>query len=299
MQSINRILVPLSVIFLGVVSAQDPKPPTVQQLIFSIAIAPVEGAAETEIEFSDIDLAQASTAEQLAGARTKSVRTKEKIYREYLAPEIKFFRLRSIHITGVRGAYSVTRPVADFMRKAFREPKLPIVQQGQTEYLLGSRIELPIQPNLVTKYKLNDGEFLEYREPLVFDKPATYKMQVNIENQQQDVVFTKNYVFKVELNPPTTRAVISDPVHSRDGILLGKESSLVFLAEDNESGVAQTFYRIIPLAKDVDAIPFSVYGARLKYSDVAPSGSLAILQYYSVDKAGNKEAIKTELLRSE
>jgi len=299
MKLLIRIIVLMLLALYSIVNSQDQKPATVQQLIFSIAITPAEGAAETEIEFSDIDLAQASTAEQLAGARTQSVRTKEKFYREYLAPEIKYFRLRSIHKTGVRGAYSVTRPVADFMRKAFREPKLPIVQQGQTEYLLGSRIELPIQPNLVTKYKLNDGEFLEYREPLVFDKPATYRMQVNIENQQQEVVFTKNYLFKVELNPPKTRAVISDPVHSRDGILLGKDSSLVFLAEDSESGVAQTFYRIIALAKDVAAVPFSAYGARIKHSDVAPNGSLAVLQYYSVDKAGNKEAIKTELLRSE
>ncbi len=273
-----------------------PKPPAIQGKIFSLAINPPADAALTEIEFSDIDLSTATDAAKISGARVKTVRTKEKSFRENLAPEIKFFRVRSIHKTGVAGAYSKTFAVADYLKKAYREPTIPVVQQGQTEYLLGSRIELPTQPNLVTKYKIGEGEFLEYREPLVFDKPDTYKMQVNLENADKQVVYSKNFVFKVELNPPVTRAVIVDPVHSKRGVNLGKDSSLVFLVDDAESGMAKIFYRIVPLGKDANAVPFAEYGKRLTYADISANGAASLVQFYAIDKAGNKEEVKTEML---
>ncbi|MBN8222548.1 MAG: hypothetical protein J0L53_16650 [Spirochaetes bacterium] len=277
-------------------NSADSKPAAVQSKIFSLAINPPADAALTEIEFSDIDLSTATDAAKISGARVKTVRTKEKVFREYLAPEIQFFRVRSIHKTGVAGAYSKTYSIKGYLKKPYREPTIPVVQQGQTEYLLGSRIELPTQPNLVTKYKLGDGEFVEYREPLVFDKPDTYKMQVNLENADKQVVYTKNFVFKVELNPPKTRAVIVDPVHSKRGVSLGKDSSLVFLVDDAESGMAKIFYRVVPLGKDANSVQFAEYGKRLTYADISANGAASLVQFYAIDKAGNKEEVKTEML---
>lgn len=275
------------------------KPAVAEQKIFSLSINPPADAAFTEIEFSDINLSKATDADKISGARVKTVRTKEKIFREYLAPEIQFFRVRSIHKTGVAGPYSKTVSISEYMRKAYREPKIPVVQQGQTEYLLGSRIELPVQPNLVTKYKIGEGEFIEYREPLVFDKPDTYKMEVQLENAQKQVVYKKNFVFKVELNPPKTRAVIVNPIQAKRGITVGKDSAIVFLVEDAESGMAKIFYRIIPLGKDANAIPFNEYGNRLSHTDIAAAGDTSLLQYYAIDKAGNKEEVKSEMIFAE
>ncbi len=275
------------------------KPAVAEQKIFSLSINPPADAAFTEIEFSDINLSTATDADKITGARVKTVRTKEKVFREYLAPEIQFFRVRSIHKTGVAGPYSKTVSVKDYMRKAYREPKIPVVQQGQTEYLLGSRIELPVQPNLVTKYRLGEGEFLEYREPLVFDKPDTYKMEVQLENADKQVVYKKNFVFKVELNPPKTRAVIVNPVQSKRGISVGKDSAVVFLVEDAESGMAKIFYRIVPIGKDANAISFNEYINRLNHADIAAAGDTSLLEYYSIDKAGNKEEVKSEIIFAE
>lgn len=269
---------------------------SVAQKIFSLAINPPADAAFTEIEFSDIDLSAAKDAEKISGARVKTVRTNEKIFRQFLAPEIQFFRVRSIHKTGVAGAYSPTYSITAYLKKPYKEPAIPVVQSGQTEYLLGSRIELPQQPNLVTKYKLGDGEFVEYREPLVFDKPDTYKMQVNLENSEKQVVFTKNYVFKVELNPPKTSLIIDEPVHSKRGITIGKSSSVVFFVDDQESGTAKIFYRIVALGKDLESAKFLEYAKRLTHADFAPQGPTVLIQFYSVDNAGNKEQIKTEVL---
>jgi len=296
------LLIPTTVfVFSHLLNAQgEPtKPSPKNQKVFSLNINAPADAIATDIEFSDIDLAKATDVEKIGGARVKVVRTKEKVFREALGPEVQFFRVRSIHKTGVAGAYSRSYSVKDYLRKAYREPKLPLVQEGQTEYLLGSRIELPVQPNLVTKYKIGEGEFIEYREPLVFDKPDTYKMQVNLENSANEVVFTKNYVFKVELNPPRTRVVISEPLHSKRGITIGKNSSVVFLVDDAESGRAKTFYRVVTFGKDMNALPFIEYGKRLTYSDLQGVGGMGVLQFYSLDKAGNKEEIKTEIFYTE
>lgn len=293
------VVVFLSFASVAMAQKESAKPAARESKVFSLNINPPADAAFTEIEFSDIDLSQATDAEKIGGARVKVVRTKEKVFRESLAPEIQFFRVRSIHKTGVAGAYSRSYAVKDYLRKAYREPKLPLVQEGQTEYLLGSRIELPVQPNLVTKYKIGEGEFIEYREPLVFDKPDTYKMQVNLENAANEVVFTKNYVFKVELNPPKTRLVITDPVHTKRGISIGKMSSVVFLVDDAESGRAKTYYRIVTFGKDMNALPFVEYGKRLTHAELKGIGDMGVMQYYSIDKAGNKEEIKTEIFHTE
>lgn len=296
-----RIYSVLGLLALSTTYAADieTKPAPSAQKIFSLSIHPPADAVFTEIEFSDINLSTATDADKITGARVKTIRTKEKIFREYLAPEIQFFRVRSIHKTGVAGAYSKTLPVKDYLRKAYREPRIPVVQQGQTEYLQGSRIELPVQPNLVTKYRLGDGEFIEYREPLVFDKPNTYKMEVQLENADKQVVYKKNFIFKVELNPPKTRAVIVNPIQSKRGIAVGKDSAVVFLVEDAESGMANILYRIIPIGKDANAIPFSEYGNRLTNADIAAAGEACLLQYYSIDKAGNKEEIRSEVIFAE
>lgn len=271
------------------------KPAVPDKKIFSININPPPETSATELEFSEIDLARA-TPEQAAQARTNVIRTTGKTYREYVAPELRFFRVRSIHKTGVPGAFGKTLLVQDYLRKPYREPRLPLVQQGKTEYLLGSRIELPQQPGLVTRYRLDEGESLEYKEPLVFNKPGTYRMQVSIENEAKEAVLTRTYIFKVELNAPTTRAVISDPVHGQRGIKMGKDSALLFLATDNESGVAKTFYRFAPIGKNIEESAFKEYGKRLSYDDVAAGGAVNLLQYYSVDVAGNKEELRSEVI---
>jgi hypothetical protein len=266
------------------------------QKVFSMAITRPADAAMTEIEFSDLELGKVTDAEKITGAKVVIIRTAESKLTKPLSPEIQFFRVRSIHKTGVPGPYSVSYSVTPYLRKAYREPQIPVVQQGSTEYLLGSRIELPVQPNLVTRYRLGEGEFIEYKEPLVFEKPATYKMDVQLVNSEQQVVYEKKYIFKVELNPPRTRAVITDPIHSHRGMMMGKNSALVFLVEDAESGMAKIFYRTAAMGKDINAVAYSEYTTRIRHADLVNDTGTVILQYYSIDKAGNKEEVKTELI---
>ncbi|MBV6493474.1 MAG: hypothetical protein LDLANPLL_01497 [Turneriella sp.] len=293
----NKIMryfvVAVSIVF-SLTAQEDKK--QVTDKIFSINIEMPENAEYTEIEFSDINLSEASDEDKISGARVNIVRTKEKIFRERLSSEIRFFRVRSIHKTGVAGAYSRTYPVDAYLVKPYRDVTIPVVQQGQTEYLLGSRIELPTQPNLVTKYKIGDGEFIEYREPIIFDKPATYNMLVNLENENKEVVFSKKFIFKVELNAPETRAVIASPIHSSRGIMFGKESTFLFLVTDNESGVDKTFFRVLPLGKEIVPNSNSEYKKRLTYADLCTQEKITLVEFYSTDKAGNKEHPKSQVI---
>lgn len=267
--------------------------------VFSIIITPPAGAIQSEIEFSNVELSKNDDTTDLENAKVLTVRTQEKTFRQPIDSEFQFFRLRSIHKTGVAGPFSETRRVEDYLQNAFREPTIPVVQQGQTEYLLGSRIELKDEPGLTTQYSLDGGSPQTYKEAIIFTEPATHTMEISIQDAQGATVYKKQFIFKVELTPPTTQALIASPAHNRDGIVVGKESSVVLMGQDAESGLDQTFYRILSLGEDMQSVAFEPYGRRLSWSDFSKRGRISLLQYYSVDKAKNKEALKTEIIYSE
>jgi hypothetical protein len=93
--------------------------------------------------------------------------------------------------------------------------------------------------------------------------------------------------------------IIDEPVHSRRGVGVGKSSAVVFFVDDQESGTAKIFYRVIPLGKDLEATKFSEYSKRLTHADFAPHGATVLIQFYSVDNAGNKEQVRTEVVTVE
>jgi hypothetical protein len=88
-------------------------------------------------------------------------------------------------------------------------------------------------------------------------------------------------------------------VHSKRGIELGKNSALLFLASDAESGVAKTYYRLAPIGRNIEEVPFKEYSRRLDYVEVSAGGAINLLQYYSVDVAGNKEELRSEVIYCE
>ncbi|MCX7632180.1 MAG: hypothetical protein N2Z22_02470 [Turneriella sp.] len=279
-------------------------PALAQSHKFSISIQLPEDAESAEIEFWDIDPARASPEEQRQ-ARSKAVRTQEKIYREEIPAEFRFFRVRSIHKTGVPGPFSKTFAIVDFVQKAPQQtvippqpqaPQLVFVRQGRTDYLVGKKIELQQEPGTTTRYRIGDGEFQEYNSPLIFDKPGTYRLEIVIEDKNKNVVSQKQYIFRVELTPPETRALIDHPINSRSGVKFGKESALVLVAKDDESGVAQTLFRIVPLGQDAEKVPFQNYTHRRSWHDTCKSAAVHLLQYYSVDIAGNQEPTKSQVL---
>lgn len=293
---LSGLLALAAVFTLAAQQSNVPAPPA--KKIFSININPPQDAAATELEFSDTDLSQIDP-QNPREVKSRTIRTTEKAYRDYLPQEFRFFRVRSIHKTGVPGAWSKTQLVENFLQAPYREPKLPLLQQGATEYLLGSRIELPQQPGLVTRYQLDEGEIREYREPIIFDRPGTYRMTISMETGTNEVVLKRTYIFKVELTAPETHLVINQPIHSRRGIKLGKDSSLLFFAIDTESGIAKTYFRVAPLGKAIEDLPFREYTKRISWGEFCADSEINLVQYYSADLAGNKEKVRRTVLYCE
>ena len=92
---------------------------------------------------------------------------------------------------------------------------------------------------------------------------------------------------RVDFTPPETELIITDCfVDEHDIIHVTENSTFLFIAIDDLSGVANTFYRING-------------GSWIKFVDVfnltGPSGNFTI-DYYSIDAIGNIEAINSTLI---
>lgn len=88
--------------------------------------------------------------------------------------------------------------------------------------------------------------------------------------------------------PPSTSLLFNGPSGGTDPVYITPETRIIFIAEDNEggSGVDRMFRRIAGRQQDfVPAIPMNI-----------DTPGEVELEYYSTDRAGNREAVKTAYL---
>jgi len=253
-----------------------------------------ENVKATEIEFLE-----KSNAEETLESKSRIIKVDEMRFETSLSAWEKYFRVRSIHQTGVRGAWSEIRPVDDFLKKAYREPKLSFVQSGTTEYLVGNQVKLIAQGEMAIQYKLNDEAIRTYSEPITLNKEAGYDLEVTMENSDHVIVYRKLYHFRTDLTAPKTQRIITAPTYINNHARLSADSRLEIRGNDNASGVKSSFYRCIPLSVDFEIKPFSTYKSPLSRNDLIGEKKdieMCLLQYYSIDNSGNTEKISTELL---
>jgi len=264
------------------------------QKIFSIDLKMPDAVNKVEIEFLD-----KSDDEEAIDSKSRIVKIKDKHYETNLFSWEKYFRVRSIHQTGVRGAWSKIRSLDDYLKKAYREPKLSFIQSGATEYLIGSRIELIAQNEMIVKYKLNNEKNHVYEEPITLGKEANYTLEITMENPEKAVIYKKVYHFRVDLTPPKTQRIITSPVYIQNHASMGLNSRLEIRGYDSASGVKNSFYRCIPLNLDFEMKPFVAYKSPLSRTDLIGEQrdlEICLLQYYSIDHSGNSDKISSELL---
>jgi hypothetical protein len=150
----------------------------------------------------------------------------------------------------------------------------PILDHGRngTEGTSGwykSAVTVWIVENGTVNYSIDGGEWLPYTEPIVFAEDGTYKIEfrgyVNATTNE-----SIRYEIKVDTVIPHTTSN-----YSTDSL----KCTLVY--SDATSGVAKTLYRI-------DGGKWMNY-----YGPFRPNTGAHMVEYYSIDAAGNSEPIKS------
>jgi beta propeller repeat protein len=88
--------------------------------------------------------------------------------------------------------------------------------------------------------------------------------------------------------PPGTTLLFNGPSRGTDPVYITPETNIIFTSTDNEggSGVDQMFRKVVGVDSSfVPAFPMHI-----------DSSGYAELEYYSLDRAGNKEAVRTTML---
>jgi uncharacterized protein YjdB len=133
-------------------------------------------------------------------------------------------------------------------------------------------------------YSLDNGTtWNTYTKPISIEKNgANYLQYYSIDNAG-NIEQTKSLTFNIDLNAPTTTFVVNPTSSEGKNGWYIKPVSLSLSAADEESGVNSIMYSL-------DNEAFMTYTDAIT---VDTSGK-HILQYYSIDKAGNKEDVHTQ-----
>jgi hypothetical protein len=135
-----------------------------------------------------------------------------------------------------------------------------------------------------TEYNLDNHGYMEYVRLFGLDMAGKhtllYRSVDNVGNMEVD----QSVQIVVDIQPPTTKAVT-------DALLSNVDIRILFNANDSESGVMCTYYRITR-----EKLPFGEYqtgneAVILAEEDHSSDANYSI-QYYSVDKLGNKETAR-------
>lgn len=132
-----------------------------------------------------------------------------------------------------------------------------------------------------TYYKLNSGAFIEYSGPFYLPGEGIYTLQFFSEDIAGNIERIKTTFFKYDAQAPLTKDDITTGLHTGP-------TTIRFFTSDLFSGVEKTYYTLDGTDPTID----STFGSSVIISE---SGYYTV-KYFSVDFAGNIEAIKTNYI---
>ncbi|NCN10669.1 MAG: hypothetical protein GW938_12575 [Leptospira sp.] len=225
------------------------------------------------------------------------------------------FRIRTIGPYNSKGFWSEYKSVSDFTKsnsissikledkKPVKSDEVFIVleEKGQkTFFLNGDKVGFEISKSKVgiekTYYRLNGGEWNTYTEQgLRFIKDGEYQMDYYSVDRIGNKETTKSVNFVVDIIAPQTELNYIKP----ENILFPKgyisgETKIQFIARDEVSGIDYTNYRFVCNNGKVTEFKKFLEPVSIKQPiDYCKSGFQ--IQFFSVDKVGNREDLRTFL----
>ncbi|MCS6983518.1 MAG: hypothetical protein NZM25_00125 [Leptospiraceae bacterium] len=232
--------------------------------------------------------------------------------RQVVFPQAKapYFRLRARNAMGQPGPWSLIYTSDEFTQKEFVatsgegnlvqeleseenfKPEMAFLFADGETYLKEGRIYFPPDHRGEIWLQINGQEKFRYEQEIYLEHNRIYEILLEYRNSMGRVLNQEKYRFKTDLVPPQTRRLIFSPAFGGKTLMLTPHSRIIFVPFDANSGVENTFCRFseeeefIPCHK-LDSVP-------QKYQKACRR--CLVFQYYSIDKAGNKEKIKQEYL---
>ena len=135
-------------------------------------------------------------------------------------------------------------------------------------------------------YYSADGSFVEYTEPLIFDKEKEWDLKfyaVDKVGNVEEIRSSSDFAGKiaVDATPPTSNASLLEPF---EGTVISPKSYIEINSKDELAGIAKIFYTIDEGSK-------KLYTGKISMSSLSEGEHK--LTYYAIDKVGNEEELKT------
>ncbi|MCB1146322.1 MAG: hypothetical protein KDK41_01385 [Leptospiraceae bacterium] len=269
-----------------------------QNAYVEITFQAANDASLTEIEWRNEPVIDEGTTGRLQAVTGSPVKIEP-------VPSEPYFRMRSYDKYNIPGLWSKVYKTELFVvspqkpKPVFREPETPLVSvvdstQQEKWYLRGNVFKVEFPPQLADSvyYKLNNSAITKYTQPLVFEKPGAYTLEMKAVPgasawDSEQVLWQKKFEFNVDLKPPHIEIFIFPPfTWQKRKLFLESGTRIEFRVDDNDAGLESVFGRI--LCDENQSEPeYSQWP--LQY-DLPRNFECenAKLEYFSQDKAGNK-----------
>ena len=177
-------------------------------------------------------------------------------------------------------------------------PNTYILFNGIHEVTKSAQCQIPTETRFVLKaedegcgvknifYRVDDGEWQEYTEPFTIVEKGLHTIYCYAVDRLGNIGLVQHKILKVGDVEPITKCFIipEKPTGSNDWY---KDPVIITLAATDEgSGIDYTMYRID-----------GGYWERYRKPFIIDKDGVHIIQYYSVDRVGNKEEIKEKQIK--
>jgi len=133
-----------------------------------------------------------------------------------------------------------------------------------------------------TRYRINNGVWTIYADPFAVTVDGEYAIDYYSVDNEGNVEFPNSASFKIDQTPPVTTHIFDPPLPNGENGWYISNVTVTLLPSDEMSGIDSLWYRI-------DGGSWKLYTAPFIVSD---DGNHT-LYYYSYDRAGNFEGIKS------